>query len=68
MGAGAETVENEADIVPSLRRAMAHTGPYLLDVRIDASRPAPAMGRNRGLRALTGGRGHVPAISFPVTA
>jgi acetolactate synthase-1/2/3 large subunit len=68
MGASAETVVNEADLPQAIARAMAAPGPYLLDIHIDPDRPAPAQGRNRGLRALTSGPAAPRDISFPGVA
>jgi acetolactate synthase-1/2/3 large subunit len=61
LGADGLRVEREAELVPALSHAMAASGPFVLDVRIDPKRPAPSRGRNRGLREQI-------AVSFPRTA
>jgi acetolactate synthase-1/2/3 large subunit len=61
LGADGIRVEREEELVPALRRAMAASGPVVLDVRIDPTRRAPSQGRNRGLGAQI-------AVSFPRTA
>jgi acetolactate synthase-1/2/3 large subunit len=53
LGADGSCVTHEAELGPALLRAMAATGPYVLDVRIDPARRAPSQGRNRALRALS---------------
>lgn len=68
MGAEGERVGCESELAPALARAMQAAGPYVMDVAIDAARIAPAQGRNRGLKALSGGPGAPPAVSFPGTA
>lgn len=65
MGGDGEVVAGEAGLVAALHRAMAAPGPYLLDIRIDPSCAAPALGRNQGLRTLTAGPGPQGEISFP---
>jgi acetolactate synthase-1/2/3 large subunit len=62
LGADGVRVEREADLVPALLRAMAASGPFVLDVRIDPNRQAPSQGRNRGLSRRVG------EVSFPRTA
>jgi acetolactate synthase-1/2/3 large subunit len=47
LGASGLRVEREADLLPALSSAMAATGPFVLDVKIDPTRPAPSQGRNR---------------------
>ena len=66
LGASGEVVESETDLDEALERAIAARRPFVLDVRIDPARPAPAMARNLGLRAQ--GIGKPPSeqdISFP---
>jgi acetolactate synthase-1/2/3 large subunit len=66
LGASGEVVESETDLDEALERAIAARRPFVLDVRVDPARPAPAMARNRGLRAQ--GIGKPPGeqdISFP---
>ena len=62
LGARGVRVEREAELVPALRRAMAASGPFVLDVRIDPERRAPSQGRNRGLSR------QLAEVSFPRTA
>lgn len=61
MGAEGRVVAAEDDLDAGLKAAMAATGPFVLDVCIDPACVAPAMGRNRGLRAQIAG----DAVSFP---
>jgi len=61
LGADGARVEREAELAPALARAMAASGPFVLDVRIDPTRRAPSQGRNRGLQAQM-------TVSFPRTA
>ena len=68
LGAEGLRVEREADLVPALERAMAASGPFVLDVRIDPTRRAPSQGRNRGLRAQIAAAAPRHQISFPCTA
>jgi acetolactate synthase-1/2/3 large subunit len=66
MGAAGEIVESELDLDRALETALLAKRPYVLDIRIDPTRLAPSMARNRGLRAL--GVGNSPLsqdISFP---
>ena len=66
MGADGEIVESELDLDPALETALLAKRPYLLDIRIDPTRPAPSMARNRGLRALgVGNTAPTPDVSFP---
>jgi acetolactate synthase-1/2/3 large subunit len=65
LGAKGRSVESEADLDAGLVAAMTAEEPFVLDVRIDAARLAPSMGRNRGLRAQVATAGP-DAISFPV--
>ena len=71
-GAGGMRVEDESDLDDALGHAMSAPGPFVVDVRIDPSRLAPAGARNRGLRAQIQNRpdaGGVPSVreaSFPV--
>jgi thiamine pyrophosphate-dependent acetolactate synthase large subunit-like protein len=67
MGAEGLRVENEAALEPALARAMSASGPFVLDVMIDADQPAPSQGRNEGLRAAGGAaRRDEGGMSFPV--
>ena len=61
LGASGLRVEREADLLPALSSAMAATGPFVLDVKIDPTCPALSQGRNRALLA------QMP-VSFPRTA
>ena len=61
LGADGIRVEREAELTPALVRAMAASGPFVLDVRIDPRRQAPSQGRNRGLSK------QIANVSFPRT-
>ncbi len=66
MGAAGEIVDSELDLDRALKTALLAERPYVLDIRIDPTRPAPSMARNRGLRALGVGNAPVgPDVSFP---
>jgi thiamine pyrophosphate-dependent acetolactate synthase large subunit-like protein len=72
MGAEAIRVTKEAELTAALEQAMAASGPFVIDVMIDADRRAPSKGRNRGL-ATQGGKttpanpakSSEEAVSFP---
>ncbi|MEH2327221.1 MAG: scytonemin biosynthesis protein ScyA [Nostoc sp.] len=51
MGAEAIVVVRESDIEAALEQAIASNVPFLIDVVIDADRPAPSGGRNKSLAA-----------------
>ncbi|MEH2163832.1 MAG: scytonemin biosynthesis protein ScyA [Nostoc sp.] len=51
MGAEAIVVVRESDIEAALEQAIASSVPFLIDVVIDADRPAPSGGRNKSLAA-----------------
>jgi acetolactate synthase-1/2/3 large subunit len=68
LGAEGLRVERELELVPALERAMAASGPFVLDVRIDPTRRAPAQGRNRGLQAQIADPAPRHDVSFPRTA
>lgn len=68
MGAEGLRVERESDLEAALARAMAATGPVVLDVVIDADQHAPTRGRNEGLRAAQGVTQRHEGMSFPVVA
>jgi acetolactate synthase-1/2/3 large subunit len=66
MGAAGEIVESELDLDRLLETALSAKRPYVLDIRIDPTRPAPSMARNRGLRALgVGSTSLSQDVSFP---
>jgi thiamine pyrophosphate-dependent acetolactate synthase large subunit-like protein len=66
MGAAGEIVESEFDLDRALKTALLAKGPYVLDIRIDPTCPAPSRARNRGLRALgVGAAPFSPDVSFP---
>jgi thiamine pyrophosphate-dependent acetolactate synthase large subunit-like protein len=66
MGAASEIVHSELDIDRALKTALLAERPYVLDIRIDPTLPAPSMARNRGLRALGVGNAPLsPDVSFP---
>jgi acetolactate synthase-1/2/3 large subunit len=56
MGATGTVVSAEADLDAALVAAMQAAGPSIVDVRIDPAAIAPALGRNRGLRAQVADR------------
>lgn len=56
MGAVSAVVTTDSDLDSALTAALDADGPSVLDVRIDPAAIAPAMGRNRGLRAQVGAR------------
>lgn len=66
MGARGVRVEREDALEAALSEAVSSPGPFVLDVLIDADRPAPAQGRNEGLRAAQVARHESAGISFPV--
>jgi acetolactate synthase-1/2/3 large subunit len=66
MGARGVRVESEDALEAALAEAVSSPGPFVLDVLIDADRPAPAQGRNEGLRAAQVARHESAGISFPV--
>jgi acetolactate synthase-1/2/3 large subunit len=68
MGARAARVEREDALEAALAEAVSSPGPFVLDVLIDADRPAPALGRNEGLRAAQATRSEAAPMSFPVVA
>ena len=69
MGAAGEVVVSELDLDRALETAISAKRPFVLDVRIDPTRPAPSMARNRGLRALGVGMAPVSKdVSFPPRA
>jgi acetolactate synthase-1/2/3 large subunit len=49
MGADGICVEREKDLEAALEKAMASTLPFIVDVIIDPTRPAPIGGRIQGL-------------------
>ena len=66
MGARSVRVEREDALEAALSQALAASGPFVVDVLIDADKPAPALGRNEGLRAAQGGAARQEGLSFPV--
>ena len=66
MGARGARVEREDALEAALAEAVSSPGPFVLDVLIDADRPAPALGRNEGLRAAQAARHGHEGVSFPV--
>lgn len=66
MGADGVRVTKEAEIKAALEKAIASKGPFVIDVVIDPSRPAPSKGRNQGLAAQgIKGAAH-KQVSFPL--
>ena len=66
MGARAARVEREDALEAALAEAVSSPEPFVLDVVIDADRPAPSQGRNEGLRAAQVAREQAAPMSFPV--
>ncbi|MEH2209667.1 scytonemin biosynthesis protein ScyA [Nostoc sp.] len=70
MGAEAIVVVRESDIEAALEQAIASTVPFLIDVVIDADRPAPSGGRNKSLAAQgvksSAAKNAVKQVSFPM--
>lgn len=56
LGAGGSRVEDPADLAPALAAAVRAGAPYVVDVHIDPSRPAPTMNRVAGLLRDSGRR------------
>jgi acetolactate synthase-1/2/3 large subunit len=66
MGAAGEIVASELELDRALETAISAKRPFVLDIRIDPTCPAPSMARNRALRTL--GVGKSPErqdVSFP---
>ncbi|MBN3925577.1 scytonemin biosynthesis protein ScyA [Nostoc sp. NMS4] len=70
MGAEAIVVVRESDIEPALEQAIASNVPFLIDVVIDADRPAPSGGRNKSLAAQgvksSPAKSATKQVSFPM--
>ncbi|MBW4425276.1 MAG: scytonemin biosynthesis protein ScyA [Nostoc desertorum CM1-VF14] len=70
MGAEAIVVLRESDIEAALEQAMASTVPFLIDVVIDADRPAPSGARNKSLAAQgvksNAAKNGAKQVSFPM--
>ncbi|MEH2158340.1 scytonemin biosynthesis protein ScyA [Nostoc sp.] len=70
MGAEAIVVVRESDIEPALEQAIASNVPFLIDVVIDADRPAPSGGRNKSLAAQgvksSSAKNPAKQVSFPM--
>ena len=67
MGADGVRVEDEDGLEAGLAQALAATGPFVLDVLIDADQIAPTNGRNEGLRVARPTQ-RQEGFSFPVIA
>ncbi len=67
MGAEGARVENEDGLEAGLAQALAASGPFVLDVLIDADQVAPTNGRNEGLRVARPAA-RQEGFSFPVIA
>lgn len=65
MGAEGLRVGSEDELEAGLAQALAATGPFILDVLIDADQVAPTNGRNEGLRVAKAARPE-EGLSFPV--
>jgi thiamine pyrophosphate-dependent acetolactate synthase large subunit-like protein len=70
MGAEALVVLKESDIEAALEQAIASSVPFLIDVVIDADRPAPSGGRNKSLAAQgvksSPAKNGTKQVSFPM--
>ena len=72
-GAHGVRVSSEAELEAAISMGLDAAGPFVVDVLIDADRPAPAQGRNEGL-AKGGAKGSPKRerdgkpLSFPLTA
>ncbi|MEH1872813.1 scytonemin biosynthesis protein ScyA [Nostoc sp.] len=70
MGAEAIVVVRESDIEAALEQAIASNVPFLIDVVIDADRPAPSGGRNKSLAAQgiksSAAKNTTNQVSFPM--
>lgn len=71
MGADGIHVQKESDLEAALQCAMAANGPFVIDVAIDPTRPAPSRGRNKSLLVAQGKPNQLPSqpkpqISFPL--
>ncbi|MEH1883670.1 MULTISPECIES: scytonemin biosynthesis protein ScyA [unclassified Nostoc] len=70
MGAEAIVVVRESDIEAALEQAIASSVPFLIDVVIDADRPAPSGGRNKSLAAQgvksSPAKSAAKQVSFPM--
>jgi thiamine pyrophosphate-dependent acetolactate synthase large subunit-like protein len=66
MGAQGVRVEREDELDAALKQALSASGPFLIDVLIDADRPAPTHGRNEGLRTAQSAAQRQEGISFPL--
>ena len=67
LGADGMRVEREDALEAALQTALLASGPYVLDVLIDADQHAPTRGRNEGLRAAQAVQQR-DGLSFPVIA
>ncbi len=70
MGAEAIVVVRESDIEAALQQAIASNVPFLIDVVIDADRPAPSGGRNKSLASQgvksSSAKNPAKQVSFPM--
>ena len=70
MGAEGICVKTESGLEEALEKAMAATGPVIVDVTIDHTRFAPSKGRNKSLSAQgvksTKRQEHKEQVSFPL--
>ncbi len=66
MGARGVRVQREDELEAALLQALSASGPFVVDVLIDPDKPAPALGRNEGLRAAQAGASRQEGLSFPV--
>lgn len=68
MGADGISIRSEADLESALKAAMTATGPFVVDVQIDPTRPAPSKGRNQSLvkQGVQTKPGAIKQVSFPL--
>lgn len=67
MGADGICINTESELEIALEQAMTATGPFVVDVQIDPTRPAPSKGRNQSLvKQGTLTKSTAKPISFPL--
>lgn len=66
MGATGIHVKKESDLEAALLQAIAAQGPFVIDVALDPTRPAPSQGRNKGLLAQGVKSSQAKQLSFPL--
>jgi thiamine pyrophosphate-dependent acetolactate synthase large subunit-like protein len=68
MGADGVRVTQESELEAALIQAMQATGPFVVDVRTDPTRPAPSRGRNQSLisQGVQSTLQAAKSVSFPL--